>query len=448
MANRKKEVYKPKPMTEGKRNLIQGLLQEYDIQSADDIQEALKDLLSGTLQDMLETEMDNHLGYDRYERSSEPNYRNGTKSKTVRSKYGEFEVDVPQDRQSSFEPQVLPKRQKDISSIDDKIIAMYAKGMTTRQISETIEDIYGFEVSEGMVSDITDKLLPKIEEWQNRPLSPVYPIVFIDAVHFSVRDDGVIRKLAAYVVLGINEDGMKEVLNIVVGENESSKYWLSVLNSLKNRGVQDILILCSDGLTGIKDAISTAFPKTEQTDYDEHFFYVRQQLVDEHEFEVTQDGATMGKRYRRIKDPKGNANYSIRPIELTPYNRNIIEQMLALHEPSPYLFTCQGRPLITDTFNKRLKKYTTEIDIPYLSTHKLRFTSASLAKNQGQCEQDIQHNLGHSNIQQTQHYDSHATTEYNYGMAADIYDKKYNVTKCNQTFEHKKIAPNLDKLKA
>lgn len=264
MANRKKEVYKPKPMTEGKRNLIQGLLQEYDIQSAEDIQDALKDLLSGTIQDMLETEMDDHLGYDRYERSGEPNYRNGMKSKTVRSKYGEFQVDVPQDRQSSFEPQILPKRQKDISSIDDKIISMYAKGMTTRQISETIEDIYGFEVSEGMVSDITDKLLPRIEEWQNRPLSPVYPIVFIDAVHFSVRDDGVIRKLAAYVVLGMNEDGMKEVLSLVVGENESSKYWLSVLNSLKNRGVQDILILCSDGLTGIKDAISTAFPKTEQ----------------------------------------------------------------------------------------------------------------------------------------------------------------------------------------
>ena len=264
MANRKKEVYKPKPMTEGKRNLIQGLLQEYDIQSAEDIQDALKDLLSGTIQDMLETEMDDHLGYDRYERSGEPNYRNGMKSKTVRSKYGEFQVDVPQDRQSSFEPQILPKRQKDISSIDDKIISMYAKGMTTRQISETIEDIYGFEVSEGMLSDITDKLLPRIEEWQNRPLSPVYPIVFIDAVHFSVRDDGVIRKLAAYVVLGMNEDGMKEVLSIVVGENESSKYWLSVLNSLKNRGVQDILILCSDGLTGIKDAISTAFPKTEQ----------------------------------------------------------------------------------------------------------------------------------------------------------------------------------------
>ena len=240
------------------------MLQEYDIETADDIQDALKDLLSGTLKEMMETEMDDHLGYEKYERSDEKNYRNGTKSKRVRSKYGEFEVDVPQDRNSSFDPKVLPKRQKDISAIDDKIISMYAKGMTTRQISETIEDIYGFEVSEGMVSDITDKLLPQIEEWQNRPLASVYPIVFIDAVHFSVRDDGVIRKLAAYVVLGINEDGKKEVLTIVIGENESSKYWLSVLNSLKNRGVQDILILCSDGLTGIKDAIATAFPMTEQ----------------------------------------------------------------------------------------------------------------------------------------------------------------------------------------
>lgn len=264
MANRKKEVYKPKPMTEGKRNIIQGLLQEYDIETADDIQDALKDLLSGTLREMMEVEMDDHLGYDKYERSDEPNYRNGSKSKRVRSKYGEFEVDVPQDRNSTFDPQVLPKRKKDISSIDDKIISMYAKGMTTRQISETIEDIYGFEVSEGMVSDITDKLLPQIEEWQNRPLASVYPIVFIDAVHFSVRDDGIIRKLAAYVVLGINEDGRKEVLSIVIGENESSKYWLNVLNSLKNRGIQDILILCSDGLTGIKEAIATAFPATEQ----------------------------------------------------------------------------------------------------------------------------------------------------------------------------------------
>lgn len=260
----KKEVYKVGKLTEGKKNLINGLLQEYDIQDASDIQDALKDLLGGTIQEMLESEMDSHLGYNKYERSSDvDNYRNGTKSKRVRSKYGELDIDVPQDRQSSFEPQIVPKRQKDISQIDDKIISMYAKGMSTRQISETIEDIYGFDVSEGMVSDITDKLLPEIENWQNRPLASVYPIIFIDAVHFSVRDDGIIRKLAAYVVLGINEDGRKEVLTIEVGENESSKYWLSVLNSLKNRGVQDILILCADGLSGIKEAIAAAFPQTE-----------------------------------------------------------------------------------------------------------------------------------------------------------------------------------------
>ena len=263
MANKKRNVYKPKPMTEGKKNIIQGLLQEYDIESAEDIQDALKDLLSGTIHEMLESEMDEHLGYNKYERSDEPNYRNGSKTKAVRSKYGEFEVEVPQDRQSTFDPQVVPKRKKDISGIEDKIISMYAKGMTTTQISEMVEDIYGFEISEGMVSDITDKLLPRIEEWQNRPLSDVYPIVFIDAIHFSVRDDGIIRKLAAYVVLGINEDGYKEVLTIEVGENESSKYWLGVLNSLKNRGVKDILILCSDGLAGLKEAVQTAFPDTE-----------------------------------------------------------------------------------------------------------------------------------------------------------------------------------------
>ena len=264
MAGKKHEVYKPKPMTEGKRNIIQGLLQEYDIQSAEDIQDALKDLLSGTMHEMLEAEMDDHLGYDKYERSGEPDYRNGTKPKSVRSKYGEFEVDVPQDRDSSFEPKVLPKRQKDISAIDDKIIAMYAKGMTTRQISDMIEDIYGFEISEGMVSDITDKLLPQIDEWQNRPLASVYPIVLIDAVHFSVRKNGMIQKMAAYVVLGINDSGHKEVLSVVIGENESSKFWLGVLNNLKNRGVQDILVICSDGLTGIKEAITTAYPKAEQ----------------------------------------------------------------------------------------------------------------------------------------------------------------------------------------
>ena len=250
-------------LSEGKQNIIAALLDEYDIHTADDIQEALKDLLGGTIESMLEAEIDNHLGYEAYERSSNSNARNGRKPKTVRSKYGEMEIEVPQDRESSFEPQIVKKRQKDISHIDDKIISMYAKGLSTRQISEQIEDIYGFEVSEGMVSDVTDKLLPEIEDWQHRPLSKVYPIVFVDAVHFSVRDNNVIKKLAAYVILGINDEGHKEVLSIQIGENESSKFWLSTINELKNRGVNDILILCADGLTGMKEAVNVAFPNTE-----------------------------------------------------------------------------------------------------------------------------------------------------------------------------------------
>ena len=211
----------------------------------------------------MEAEMDDHLGYHKSERSENDDYRNGYKTKRVNSSFGSLDIQVPQDRNSTFEPQVVKKRQKDISEIDQKIISMYAKGMTTRQISDTLYDIYGFEVSEGFISDVTDKVLPQIEEWQHRSLEEVYPVIFIDAIHYSVRDNGVIRKLAAYVILGINCTGHKEVLTIQVGENESAKYWLSVLNELKNRGVKDIMIVCADGLSGIKEAIATAFPNTE-----------------------------------------------------------------------------------------------------------------------------------------------------------------------------------------
>lgn len=254
---------KNRRMSDGKKNIISALIEEYDIQSADDLQDALKDLLGGTIQEMLESEMTEHLGYDAYERSENINSRNGKKNKTIKSKYGESLIEVPQDREGTFEPKIVKKRQKDISGIEDKIISMYAKGITTRQISEQIEDIYGFEVSEGLVSDITDKLLTQIEEWQQRPLEEIYPIIFIDAIHFSVRDNGIIRKKAAYIILGINENGKKEVLSIEIGDNESSKYWLGILNSLKNRGLKDILILCADGLNGMKEAVTTAFPKTE-----------------------------------------------------------------------------------------------------------------------------------------------------------------------------------------
>jgi len=200
---------------------------------------------------MMEVEMDEHLGYEKSQRSDSDDYRNGYKTKQVNSSYGSMEVQVPQDRQSTFTPQVVKKRQKDISAIDQKFISMYAKGMTTRQISDTLEDIYGFEASEGFISDVTDKILPEIEDWRNRPLSEIYPVLFIDAIHYSVRDNGVIRKLAAYVILGINLDGIKEVLTIHIGENESSKYWLSILNELKNRGVKDIMIICAELGPGI-----------------------------------------------------------------------------------------------------------------------------------------------------------------------------------------------------
>lgn len=264
MARREKQPVHKVVMTEGKRNIIRGLLEEYDIHDAHDIQEALKDLLGGTIKEMMEAEMEDHLGYGRSERSDSDDYRNGYKTKRVNSSYGSMDIDVPQDRNSTFEPKVVKKRQKDISEIDQKIISMYAKGMTTSQISDTLMDIYGFEALEGFISDVTDKILPQIEDWQNRPLDEVYPVACIDAIHYSVRKDGVIRKLAAYVILALTLEGKKEVLSIQAGENENSKYWLCVLNELKNRGVKDILILCSDGLTGIREAITTAFPMTEQ----------------------------------------------------------------------------------------------------------------------------------------------------------------------------------------
>ena len=245
MARQKKPVHRVQ-MTEGKRNIIHQLLEEYDIQSAEDIQDALKDLLGGTIKEMMEAEMDDHLGYEKSKRSDNDDYRNGYKRKQVNSRYGSMEIEVPQDRKSTFEPQVVKKRQKDISDIDQKIISMYAKGMTTRQISETIEDIYGFETSESFISDVTDKILPQIEDWQNRPLDEVYPILYIDAIHYSVRDNGVIRKLAAYVILGINTEGKKEVLTISVGDNESAKYWLSVMNELKNRKRQTMRLTLNE----------------------------------------------------------------------------------------------------------------------------------------------------------------------------------------------------------
>ena len=247
------------------KEILQLLQENYDIKSAKDLSSALKDMFKGALQEMMNAEFDSSMGYSKYDKKIEKtNYRNGSTKKNLKSEFGEFEFETPRDRNGEFEPKIVPKNKRDVSGIEDKIISLYGRGLTTREINEQIQDLYGIEVSATMVSNITDQIIPEIKEWQERPLDEVYPFVFIDAVHFNVREDNRIVKKAAYIVLGINCEGFKEVLGIWIGENESAKYWLGVLNELQQRGVKDILIMCSDNLTGIKEAIDAAFPKTIQ----------------------------------------------------------------------------------------------------------------------------------------------------------------------------------------
>jgi transposase-like protein len=247
------------------KEILKLLQENYDINTAQDLSSALKDMFKGALQEMMNAEFDSTMGYSKYDKKIEKtNYRNGSTKKNLKSEFGSFEFETPRDRNGEFEPKIVPKNTRDVSGIEDKIISLYAKGLSTRDINEQIQELYGIEVSATMVSNITDQIIPEIKEWQARPLDEVYPFVFIDAVHFSVREDNHIVKKAAYIVLGINFEGFKEVLGIWIGENESAKYWLGVLNELKQRGVKDILILCSDNLTGIKEAINAAFPNTVQ----------------------------------------------------------------------------------------------------------------------------------------------------------------------------------------
>lgn len=247
------------------KKILEILQENYEIESAQDLSSAIKDLFKDSLQEMMNAEFETSIGYQKYDNKTEKtNYRNGKTKKKLKSEFGEFDFETPRDRNGEFEPKIVPKNKRDVSGIEDKIISLYGRGLTTREINEQIQDLYGIEVSATMVSNITDQILPKIKEWQDRPLESIYPICFVDAVHFSVRDEASVVKKAAYIVLGINEYGEKDVLGIWIGENESAKFWLSVFNDLKSRGVKDILILCSDGLTGMKEAITTAFPKTVQ----------------------------------------------------------------------------------------------------------------------------------------------------------------------------------------
>lgn len=232
------------------------------LKTASDVTNFLKELIAPTLQAMLEAEMTEHLGYQKYEdRGKHPgNSRNGHSEKVLRTSFGHTPIQVPRDRNADFNPQIIPKHATVQNDVEEKIIAMYAKGMTTRDINAYMDDIYGIDVSPSMVSHITDAILPRIAEWQTRSLSPLYPFVYLDGIHFKVRKDGRVVTKCAYIALGVNESGHKEVMGIWVGEAEGAKFWMGILSELKSRGVADILIICTDGLTGFEEAINAIYP--------------------------------------------------------------------------------------------------------------------------------------------------------------------------------------------
>lgn len=249
-----------------RRELISELLSASNVQSMDDIHELFKETIAEFMQGSLEAELDEELGYEPYDvkNKNTENSRNGHSKKTLRTSMGKVEIDVPRDRKGDFEPKILPKNQTIISQdMEEKIFSMYAKGMSVSDIEDHIRDIYGLEISDTTVSRITDKVLPAAKEWQQRPLESIYAVVFLDAMHYHVRSEGHIVKKAVYIAIGINMDGKKDVLGMWVGENESAKFWAGVLNSMRNRGVDDILIACTDNLTGFSQAIEAVFPQTD-----------------------------------------------------------------------------------------------------------------------------------------------------------------------------------------
>ena len=250
------------------REMMQGYLKENDIsiKSGNDVNSIMRDMMSVLLEGVLDEELNEELGYSKYDyRNKETdNSRNGHSRKTMRTSYGDMDIAIPRDRKGEYEPQLIPKYQNTVTQdMEEKIISMYAKGMTTGDIEAHLKELYDLDISDSTISRITDKIMPLVKEWQERPLQEIYAVVYMDAIHYHVRSEGQIVKKAVYIALGINLDGKKDVLGMWVGENESAKYWTTVLNGLKNRGVEDIFIACTDNLTGFSAAIGAVFPKTE-----------------------------------------------------------------------------------------------------------------------------------------------------------------------------------------
>ena len=264
MARRKNDS----PQKAAMREMMQGYLKENDIsiKSGNDVNSIMRDMMSVLLEGVLDEELNEELGYSKYDyRNKETdNSRNGHSRKTMRTSYGDMDIAIPRDRKGEYEPQLIPKYQNTVTQdMEEKIISMYAKGMTTGDIEAHLKELYDLDISDSTISRITDKIMPLVKEWQERPLQEIYAVVYMDAIHYHVRSEGRIVKRAVYIALGIDMDGKKDVIGMYVGENEGAKFWLSIINGLKNRGVQDILIACVDGLNGFPQAIEAVYPKTE-----------------------------------------------------------------------------------------------------------------------------------------------------------------------------------------
>lgn len=264
MARRKSDS----PQKAAMREMMQGYLKENDIsiKSGNDVNSIMRDMMSVLLEGVLDEELNEELGYSKYDyRNKETdNSRNGHSRKTMRTSYGDMDIAIPRDRKGEYEPQLIPKYQNTVTQdMEEKIISMYAKGMTTGDIEAHLKELYDLDISDSTISRITDKIMPLVKEWQERPLQEIYAVVYMDAIHYHVRSEGRIVKRAVYIALGIDMDGKKDVIGMYVGENEGAKFWLSIINGLKNRGVQDILIACVDGLNGFPQAIEVVYPKTE-----------------------------------------------------------------------------------------------------------------------------------------------------------------------------------------
>ena len=257
-------------MEKASKEMLREFVNSQHFTSTSEIMESMKELFSDVLQQVMEAELEEKLGYEKSERLSKndenscrKNYRNGYSKKAVKTQLGEVEVKIPRDRNGEYEPQIIGKYNRNADGMEEKILGLYSCGMSQRDIAEQIKNLYDVEISDGLVSKIVEKVTPEINAWQNRPLESVYPFVFMDAIHYKVKENHQYITKAAYVVLGIQLDGRKDILGVWIGEHESAKFWLSVMNDLKNRGIKDVYVFCVDGLTGFREAINTAFPKAQ-----------------------------------------------------------------------------------------------------------------------------------------------------------------------------------------